>query len=296
MHDISLDDIRLFVAVVQSGSLTQASELTGVPVSRLSRRLTALENSLGTKLINRGKKGVSLHETGESFFAHAQTMLHYAQNAISSIDQNLQTPTGLLKISLPIDVVGLISPAIGEFLNQYPKVSLEIWRTQQKINMIQDGIDIAIRAGTIDNENVVAKTLTTLEFGVYASPDYLVKHGTPTTPNELYQHQTIAQMLSLPWLFSQKDHQISITPQPFVAVNDFILACELIAQGIGIGVLPDALAKHANLVPLLDDWRLPSTPLSVIYYKNRGGVATVRSFVDWLCQKFRHSQNWQIGV
>lgn len=288
MNQISLDDMRLFVAVVQSGSLTSASELTGVPISRLSRRLTALEQALGTQLINRGKKGVSLHELGEDFFQHAQLMLQHADSAVASIRQGLEQPSGRLKLSLPIDMTGLILPKLKDYLTLYPQVQFDINLSQQKINMIQDGIDVAIRAGTIDNENVVAKILKMQTFAIYAHQNYFNKDDDINTPHDLYQHRLITQNLTLPWLFLHKERQIKIVPQGYISCNDFDLVAELIQQQLGIGLLPTDIAmKYPDLIPILNDWQLPSMPLSVIYYKNRGAVPTVKSFVDWLLIEFQ---------
>ena len=104
MKKVSLDDIRLLVMVVQAGSLSRAAELTGIPVSRLSRRLTELESALGTQLMNRGKKGVSLNEVGKRFFEHGQNMLQQAQQALESVQENLKHPSGLLRLSIAGDV------------------------------------------------------------------------------------------------------------------------------------------------------------------------------------------------
>ncbi len=291
MNSPSLDDIRLFVAVVQAGSLTGASELTGVPISRLSRRLTELESTLGTQLLNRGKKGVSLNELGENFFGHAQEMLKHADIAISSIHHSLEQPTGLLRLSLPIDLAPYISAHLHDYLAQHPDVQLQISLSQQKINMIQDGIDIAVRAGTIDNENVVARHLFDSCLGVYATRAYLDNFGTPLTPHDLYQHRLIAQSLTLPWHFKHRtkyDELITITPSPYVSCNDFTLSADLVTQGVGIGVLSSFSAAHPpSLVPLLLEWQLPCTPISVIYYKNRGASPAVRSFVAWLQELYQ---------
>lgn len=287
MHNPSLDDIRLFVAVVQAGSLSQASELTGIPTSRLSRRLTQLESELGTQLINRGKKGVSLNELGEHFFTHAQNMLKHAQIAIDSIYTGLDKPAGLLRISAPVDISQqILAPLLGEYLQQYPDVSIDINLSQQKVNMIQDGIDVAVRVGEIANDNVVARKICMLHFGIYATADYLAKHGTPATPHELYQHKVIAQTLSLPWQFTQAAQSVKITPSAHLGCNDFLMVENIIAQGLGIGLLSShAAAKHEHLVQVLTDWQLPAVPLSLIYYKNRGTVPTVRSFVGWLSDR-----------
>lgn len=292
MEQTSLDDIRLFVAVVQAGSLSQASALTGIPVSRLSRRLTQLEQSLGTQLINRGKKGVSLNELGERFFIHAQNMLQQANVAIGSIHTSLAKPTGLLKISAPVDLYyHVLSKHLDDYLRLYPDVSVDVNANQQKINMIQDGVDIALRVGSIMNDNVVAKLLFMMDFGIFATQEYLDKHGTPATPHELYQHQVIGQSLSMPWKFDKQGQTVKVTPASKVAGNDFLLIEQMITKGMGIGLLPRLISdKYPHLVQVLTDWHIPQVPVSMIYYKNRGAVPAVRSFVEWLVQSFGNQQ------
>lgn len=288
MNTVSLDDIRLFVAVVQAGSLSSASDLTGIPVSRLSRRLTQLEKTLGTQLLNRGKKGVSLNDLGDRFFVHAQNMLNQAEIAIESIHTTLDKPSGLLKISAPVDLYHhVLAQRLGDYLSHYPDVNLDINATQQKINMIQDGVDIALRVGSIMNDNVVAKPLFMMDFGIFATQEYLDKHGTPATPHELYQHQVIGQSLSMPWKFDKQGQTVKITPVSKVAGNDFLLIEQMIVKGMGIGLLPRFISdKYPNLVQVLTDWQIPQVPVSMIYYKNRGAVPAVRSFVEWLAQSF----------
>ncbi|WP_294034379.1 LysR family transcriptional regulator [uncultured Moraxella sp.] len=283
MSHISLDDIRLFVSVVQAGSLSAASDLTGVPVSRLSRRLTQLESALGTQLINRGKKGVSLNELGDQFFIHAQNMLEEADAAIQSIQNGLEKPSGLLRISAPVDIAHrYVIPYLNDYLTEYPDVMIDINLSQQKVNMIQDGIDIAIRVGSIDNDNVVAKRWLKMRFGIFATRSYIEKFGAPKTPNDLYDHRVIAQTLSLPWQFYQGDQEIKINPHPFIGCNDFTAVDPLIFQGLGIGKMTiESAQRHPELVHVLEDWEMESKTVSMLYYKNRGAIPAVRSFIDW---------------
>ena len=283
MSQISLDDIRLFVSVVQAGSLSAASDLTGVPASRLSRRLTQLENSLGTQLLNRGKKGVSLNELGEHFFLHAQNMLEQADAAIQSIQNGLTKPSGLLRISAPVDVAHrYVIPYLNDYLTEYPDVMIDINLTQQKVNMIQNGIDIAIRVGSIENDNVVAKRWLDMQLGIFATQSYLDTYGVPTNPNDLYDHRIIAQTLSLPWQFQKDDQLIKINPHPFIGCNDFTAVDPLIAQGLGIGKMTiESAQRHPELVRVLTDWKMESKTVSMLYYKNRGAIPAVRSFIDW---------------
>ncbi len=287
MKNVNLEDIRLFVIVVQAGSLTRASELTGITISRLSRRLTELEQALGTQLLNRGKRGVSLNELGKHFFEHGQAMIQQAEQALESVHANLVKPSGLLRISVAGDIYhDIIAPILSDYLYRYPDVQLDIHLTHQKISMIQDGFDIAIRAGAVENELVVAKSITDLYFGVFASVDYLQQYGMPQTPNELYQHRLIAQSLTLPWRFEKAQQQIEIMPMSKVTGNDFTLVKSLIHQGVGIGVLCTSFGGQSEgIVPILTDWTMPKSTLSLLYYKNRGAMPAVRSFVEWLANK-----------
>lgn len=282
MEQISLDDMRLFVAVVQAGSLSHAQELTHIPVSKLSRRLTRLEHALGTKLLDRGKKGVTLNEVGERFFQQSQTMLQQAQFAVECVQNSLQKPQGLLRISVASDIFRLlVQPHLSEFLALYPDVNVEINLSHHKINMIQDGIDIAIRAGTVDNDNVVAKVWQEIHFGLFASGAYLAKNGKPDSPNDLYRHHIISQMHTLPWKFILDNRCVEIAPVSRVSCNDFEPVKLQIQQGNGVGILPIA-ASDENLIQLLPEWKLPTTPISLVYYKNRGAVPSIRCFIEFL--------------
>lgn len=284
MNQPSLDDIRLFVSVVQAGSLSQAAQLTGVDVSRLSRRLTQLENALGTQLINRGKKGISTNELGEQFFIHAVKMLQEADTAIDSIRKSLARPAGLLRISIATDIAHqYLLPVLDDYLVSHPDVRIELNLNQEKINIIQDGIDIAIRVGAINNDNAVARVWQMVEFGIYATADYLASHGTPQTPDELHQHKIIAQTMSLPWHFQKGLQSIGITPDSYFGCNDFTITDQMIVNGLGIGKMnKKSAACHPNLVAVLTDWHIAAQPVSLVYYKNRGTTPVIQSFIHWL--------------
>ena len=204
MERIDLNDMRFFVATVQAGSLSRAAEQLNLPKSRLSRRLTELETALGSKLIDRSRNGVRLNELGEPFYRHAVMMLECADNAVGSVAQSLSTPQGLLRVSVSSEVLQLvITPHLSRYLRRYPEVSLEISMENRQINMIQDGIDIALRIGMPQQEDLVAKQVGSINLGIYASIDYLAQYGTPQTPNELAQHTLLHKSDGREWLFHQ---------------------------------------------------------------------------------------------
>lgn len=151
-YQVDLNNMRLFVSVVQAGSLTKAAELLNIPKSHLSRHLTELETSLGTRLMDRGRQGIRLNALGQRFLHNAQEMLSMAQLAIDDVVDNTQKPKGLLRISVPTEIEwGLLMQHLPKYFRLYPEVNLEVQIDSRKINLVQDGIDIALRAGAVEN-------------------------------------------------------------------------------------------------------------------------------------------------
>lgn len=289
LQKIDLNDMKLFVSVVQAGSLTKASELLCMPKSHLSRHLTELEESLGTRLMDRSRRGIVLNELGSRFYLHAQEMLRFAQIAIDDVHQNLQHPSGLLRLSVSTEVGrGLLMQHLPEYFKRYPAVQLEVQIDNRKVNMIQDGIDIAFRIGALNNENVVARKLTEIKLGVFASPRYLAEYGTPQNPHELYGHHLIYKYDGPEWLFHQKNQTVHIQHHHKLSCNDFNLAGQMVADDVGIALLPlfDNLIRE-DWVQLFTEWQIDSVPLYLVYYKNRGATSTVRSMIEFLFERIK---------
>ncbi len=284
---VDLNDMKLFVSTVQAGSLTKASELLCMPKSHLSRHLTELEQSLGTRLMDRGRRGIVLNELGSRFFVHAQEMLRYAQIAIDDIQGSLQKPSGLVRLSVSTEIGrGFLMHHLAEFLRQYPDVSLQVQIDNRKVNMIQDGIDIALRVGSVQNENVIARKLFDIELGLFASADYVAKRGAPHSPNELYGHELIYKYDGVPWLFHCKDTSILVDATHRFICNDYNLAGKMVADGVGIAMLPCLKnALQDDWLHLLADWHIDCVPLYIMYYKNRGAVPAVRAMIEFILAK-----------
>ncbi|KGQ69594.1 hypothetical protein OA57_10925 [Chelonobacter oris] len=288
MERIDLNDMRFFVATVQAGSLSRAAEQLHLPKSRLSRRLTELETALGSKLIDRSRNGVRLNELGEPFYRHAVMMLECADNAVGSVAQSLGTPRGLLRISVSSEVLRLgLTPHLAQYLRCYPDVSLDISMENRRVNMIQDGIDVALRIGLPLQEDLVAKQVGAISLGLYASIDYLRRHGTPQTPTDLAQHTLLHKSDGRDWLLHKDGKSEKISAAKRVCANDAELLAQLVGDGIGIALLPEMGGLiRSDWVRLLPDWTLETVPLYAIYYKNRGFVPTVRSFVAFVADVF----------
>ena len=276
MGNVDLNDIRLFVAVVQAGSFSKAADLVNIPKSRLSRRISRLEADLGITLMDRSKRGVLLKEVGEQFYLRAQEMMQAAQTAVNSVQGKRDTPSGLLRLSVSTEVGrGFLMLHLAEYMRRYPDVWLEIEINNKKVNMIQDGIDIALRLGLPAGDNVVARKLTDIELGLFAVESYLQRMGYPRSPHELHGHVLLNKYDSPEWRFTCKQHCVYIQGNNKLNSNDANLLGQMVAEGVGIALLPE--------------WEVDTVPLYLVYYKNRGSVPTIRSMVNFLFEKFQQN-------
>ena len=283
MERTDLNDIALFAATVKAGSLSCAAKQLCLPKSRLSRRLTALEESLGSKLMDRTRSGVRLNELGESFYRHAQMMLDCAEQAVGSVQQSLDVPQGVLRVSVSLEVQrGILELHLADYLRRYPQVALEVVVENRRISLIQDGIDVALRVGAPAQEDVVARQLASFAFGLYASADYLAAHAPLETPENLAQHALLHKFDGSDWLLRRGIERYHLRAKKRVSANDAFLLARLAAAGAGIALLPQLPALTNGLQRVLPEWATESLPLYALYYKNRGFAPTVRSFIDWL--------------
>ena len=291
MGNVDLNDIRLFVAVVQAGSFSKAADLVNIPKSRLSRRISRLEADLGITLMDRSKRGVLLNEVGEQFYLRAQEMMQAAQTAVNSVQGKRDTPSGLLRLSVSTEVGrGFLMLHLAEYMRRYPDVWLEIEINNKKVNMIQDGIDIALRLGLPAGDNVVARKLTDIELGLFAVESYLQRMGYPRSPHELHGHVLLNKYDGPEWRFTCKQHCVCIQGNNKLNSNDANLLGQMVAEGVGIALLPcfDNMLRE-GWVRLLPEWEVDTVPLYLVYYKNRGSVPTIRSMVNFLFEKFQQN-------
>lgn len=292
MQQIDLNDMRFFVTVVQSGSLTHAAEQLNVPKSRLSRRLTELENQLGSKLLDRNRNGVRLNDLGEHFYQHALIAVEAAESAIHSVANCLATPRGLLRISVSSEILRYwLTPYLSQYLQQHPDVELNITMENRRVNLLQEGVDIALRVGDLGLDEVVAKHLLDISFGLYASPRYLATKGTPQTPQDLKNYRLLHKSDGKNWLFKQGNQRELVQMKKALQANEASVLAQLVEDSYGIALLPELTGLiQPNWQKLLPDWQLESVPLYAIYYKNRGLAPTVRTFVNFLSELAKNVQ------
>src|SRR5690606_29028692 len=193
------NDLILFAQIVEAGSFTRASETTGLPKSTLSRRLTELENDFGERLMQRTTRRLVLTEFGERILDHAQRLQEEADAATALALHRQVTPHGTLRVSLPPEYNALsLDNVVYEFCSQYPDVRLELDLSSRRVDLLAERFDVAVRAATQlpDDSSLVARRVTTMYNGLYASPRYLKSHGTPNEPADLLDHSGLMLLTS----------------------------------------------------------------------------------------------------
>jgi len=297
MHD--LNDLVIFAKVVQCGSLTAAADALNIPKSNVSRRLSRLEAEMGVRLLERTTRKLHLTEVGGLYYDHCRRILEEVEHAELSVQQRLEAPRGLLRISATYSTgQALLSPVLGEFMARYPDVKLQLVLTNRRVDLIEEGFDMVLRLGHLEESNLVARYLGSTTAHCVASAAYLERHGRPHQPDELTGHQCLT-MTDVPqherWVFSKGADTRVVNFKAQATVNDFVTLRGMVISGAGIAVLPNYFCAEGvasgKLVPLMEDWSLPVSPLNAVYPSHRGATPKLRALLDFLVVALENKVN-----
>lgn len=288
-----LDAMNLFVRVAELGSFSAAACQLGVARSVVTRQIAALEEHLGGKLMVRSTRRLSLTSVGSAYLEKCRTILALVDEAESGVMEERLTPSGQLRISLPLSF-GLrrLVPLLLEFTQIYPAISLAMDFSDRQLNLIEEGIDLSIRiTGHLDPGDIVRK-LGSSRLVTVAAPEYLAQHGHPQHPSELAGHYCVGyspQVNNRPWIFLVEGHQESFyLPFRLQANNGDALAAAA-AQGLGITMLPDFIAADylaaGKLEILLDAFAPPELGIYAVLPSNRYMPHRVRVLIEFLSDK-----------
>ena len=285
--------IPIFVAVAELQGFSAAARELGLSKSAISKRITQLEEQLGVRLIHRSTRQLSLTEAGERYYEFARLAAGAARNAEDAVAELQGEPTGLLKILAPMSFGQLhIAPLIPEFLKAYPKVRIDLVLDDRPLNLIEEGFDLAIRAGSLPDSTLIARRLATLNSIVCCSPDYLEKHQeTLRSPFDLKDHNCVLYSYSDNadhWQFSNpenRDESYSVKVQGNFSVNNSEALKSAIAKGLGIGRLPTFVAargiEDGSLAALFREFQMPGRDMFVIYPERNYLPLKVKVFADF---------------
>lgn len=300
------DAMRAFVQVVDSGSYTKAAQQLNLHKATVSQQIQQLEDRLGTRLLTRTTRSVTPTEEGLAYHEHARNVLQQVDEMESTLRQGTHAPSGHLRVDVPVAMGRLVvAPEIRGFLDRHPRIRLELGCTDRSVDLVQEGVDCALRGGQLPDSGLSARRVGDLRFVLCAAPDYLDRHGMPSTPAELVRHQQIGYILAstgrLRPLTLERGGQTQDVDVPARFVStDSAAALSAALGGQGLLVLAEFVASDhlasGALARVLPGWHCPSLPLQWVTPSTRNRSARVQAFMDWAHELLRRRLGSHLDV
>ena len=295
-----LEDMAMFVRIVEAGSITKAAEQLNIAKSAVSRRLKELETRLGSQLISRTTRQSNLTQAGEQYYQK----VHHILSEVDALNEETSgTPTrieGTLKMTAPLSF-GLmhLNDVIDEYANQHPELNFELDFSDRHTDLIEEGFELAIRIRELQDSSYQAKRLALIRYALCASPEYLERMGTPKTFDDLSEHEFLQYGMSkssaIELIDEQgKKHQVAVIGKIKANNGDFLR--EMAVKGHGIAFLPTFITYQAlisgELVPILQQYQLPTLNAYAVYPKNRFLSQRCRYLIDFIAERFGDNPYW----
>ncbi|MES2935475.1 MAG: LysR family transcriptional regulator [Pseudomonadota bacterium] len=289
-----LDSMKVFVLAVEKGSLSAAAGACDISATMAGNHLRMLEKRLGMQLLNRTTRRQHLTAFGEDYYARCKEILRLvAETDVQA--QNLQlAPAGKLRISAPVSFgTEALMPALSEYLDRYPEVSVDVALCDRVVDLVEEGFEAAIRIGQLPDSALIAKPLAPYRLMICASPDYLARKGTPSKPDDLSDHECLSfsPVVLTHWRLTNQDDTWRVPVAGRLQVNHGQALRVAALHGMGIvlqpAILLEADVKAGRLVQLFPDHALASRPMSVVYLPDRYRSPKLRSFVDFMVERFK---------
>lgn len=298
-----LTAMQVFAEVAQRGSFTAAAEHLGMTRVMVTRYVAELERWLGARLLQRSTRRLSLTEGGETCLAQCRQMLEFSEEMRERSGQRNRAPKGLLRVTTSMSFgVAHLATAMGDYLAEYPEVSIDMLMADRQVNLIEDRVDLAIRiAGELD-PNLVARRIAPCHSVVCAAPCYVQRHGVPETPEELVQHNclTYSNFGRSEWRFVRGKESLAVPVRGNLSANEATFLTQAALAGTGIALQPTYLAgpliQGGQLVRLLPQWRPPELTIWGVYVSRRHLPASLRTLLDFLVERFGKNPGWDTAT
>ncbi|MBH0062547.1 LysR family transcriptional regulator [Pseudoalteromonas sp. NZS71] len=297
-----LTTMKTFLAVVQEGSFSKAADKLDISPQLVSKYISALEDNLRTRLLHRTTRKVSVTEAGNQYYQRCQQVVIDIEDMENSLNNLSENVSGVLSISAPMSFgTKHLAGLLVDFQKQYPNLKLDLRLTDQYVDIVEQGIDIALRIGVLKNSTLIAKKIAPIHLAVFASPDYLKRHGTPQTLLDLQSHNYLRYSHSEPTkrLFGVNELKSELKLESnFVANNGDLLLNTAIAGG-GIAMQPTFIAGEAlaqgKVVRILNDYEPDPMGLYMVYANRQFLPSKVRAFVDFTSGYYGDTPYWDLA-
>ncbi len=289
-----LDDLTLFISIVQAGSLNKAAKQRNIPAATLTRRLQKLENSLGCRLLHRSPRGIKLTGEGETYLERCQPLLSNLQQVLQDIHGDMTNPCGLVRVLAPLNLATtVLSDFWTNFLLRYPLIRLDLRLDNRKDDLLEQGADLALRVGEQRRADYIQRRLASAPMGIFASAEYLAKHPKITTPDDLSRQIWLVATPLSSFTLTKDATKVEVRIENRkMQVNEIRLCVELASRGLGLCYVPLLYAPEVasgKLQPVLPDWQAPVRNIYAVWQAQKQLPARVRVLVDALIALFRRS-------
>lgn len=282
-----LTSMEVFIHVVEQGSFSAAAVRMNISAPMVAKHIAFLENRLSAKLVIKTTRRQSISAAGRDYYDHCKSVLADILAAEADIEQSISAPRGLLRINAPVSFGSLmLAPALAEFLENFPQVRVDLTLTDQIVDQVAEGFDAVIRIGELYDLSLTARPLRPYRMSICASPSYLVKMGTPQTPDDLLQHQCLNFS---PWKVQKNWASVADLPNCRFRCNNGQALRMIALEGAGIILQPEILVaddlQRGRLVLLLDVYAPPPMPMHILYVGAHISPK-LRALVDFIRQRF----------
>jgi len=305
----TLTGMRLFARVVEAGSFSEAGRRLGLAPSSISRQISTLEDTLGARLMNRTTRKLNLTEAGQLYYQHVSRILADIEEANLAISQLERAPRGTLRLNVPVVFGRLhIAPALPAFLARYPEVTIDLTMTDNFVDLVEEGADLAIRIADLKDSSLIARKLAPSRRVICASPAYFERWGMPEKPEDLTRHNCLTYKFTpgsrQVWRLKGPDRVCEVKVSGNLQSNNAEALYAAAREGLGLCMLATWNVgediRRGALRTIFPEFEVSPTDLDIsvyaVYPQNRHLSAKVRAFVDFLVERFRSPVYWEGGL
>ncbi|WP_312512770.1 LysR family transcriptional regulator [Massilia sp.] len=299
-----LQAMEVFVHVVDCGSFTRAGEMLQLPKATVSTLVQSLETSLASKLLHRTTRHVSVTSDGAAYYERCIRILSDVRDAEESLSRHRFSPSGKLRVDTPTGLASeILIPALPDFFERYPDITLELGSTDRPVDLVEEGVDCAVRGGELMDTGLIARRVGVINFVTCAAPSYVERYGMPLHPNDLERHRCVNYFSAKTgkvshWDFNRDGERIEVALPGTLALNDSNSYVKAGLAGLGVISMTDYLLNEhlalGTMVRLLPEWRSDPLPVHVVYPQNRHLSAKVRVFVEWVAELFANNPHLRL--
>ena len=290
---MDLNELLIFTRVVQSGSFTAAARLLEMPKSTVSRKVAELEDRVGARLLQRTTRKLGLTDAGRIYFDYGARIVTEVEEAEQAVGRLQSTPRGLLRVTAPLSL-SILGPIVADFLQRQPDVQVDLRCSDRVVDLVEEGFDLAIRAGRLSDSTLVARPLGVLRRVVVASPSYVKRHRAPAEPADLERHDGLAfGGVTAPnvWTLTRGEEKVEVRVVARLTVNDLDILGEVTRAARGVAFMPEfAVAedlRQGRLQRLLPEWCSEEVPLSAVYPTTRHLSPKVTAFIEHVVARMK---------